>query len=101
MPSDDARRTGLRHRDVFRIVSRTRIDMKILRWMLPLAFALVGVLPAGLAGGQEFSSQFPSRLIKLIVPYPPGGGVDGLARPIAERLGRLWGQSVIIESKPG
>src|SRR5215213_1659026 len=70
--------------------------MKTLRWMVPLALALAGVLPA-MANGQ----QFPTRLIKLIVPYPPGGGVDGLARPIAERLGRLWGQSVIIENKPG
>jgi len=75
--------------------------MKILRWMVPLALALAGVWPAGIAAGQESPSQFPSRLIKLIVPYPPGGGVDGLARPIAERLGRLWGQSVIIENKPG
>ena len=71
--------------------------MKTLRWMVPLVLALAGVLPAGMASGQEF----PSRLIKIIVPYPPGGGVDGLARPIAERLGRLWGQSVIIENKPG
>jgi tripartite-type tricarboxylate transporter receptor subunit TctC len=69
--------------------------------MVPLALALAGVWPAGIAAGQESPSQFPSRLIKLIVPYPPGGGVDGLARPIAERLGRLWGQSVIIENKPG
>ena len=71
--------------------------MKILRWMVPLVLVLAGVVPAGIASGQEF----PSRLVKLIVPYPPGGGVDGLARPIAERLGRLWGQSVIIENKPG
>src|SRR5471030_2189638 len=75
--------------------------MKILRWIVPLVLALAGVVPAGTASGQEFPNQFPSRLIKLIVPYPPGGGVDGLARPIAERLGRLWGQSVIIENKPG
>jgi tripartite-type tricarboxylate transporter receptor subunit TctC len=65
--------------------------------MVPLALALADVLPAGTANSQEF----PSRLIKIIVPYPPGGGVDGLARPIAERLARLWGQSVIIENKPG
>jgi tripartite-type tricarboxylate transporter receptor subunit TctC len=47
------------------------------------------------------AQDFPTRLVKIIVPYPPGGGVDGLARPIADRLGRLWGQSVIIENKPG
>ena len=75
--------------------------MKALRWMVPLALALAGVWPASMTSGQELPSQFPNRLIKIIVPYPPGGGVDGLARPIAERLGRLWGQSVIIENKPG
>jgi tripartite-type tricarboxylate transporter receptor subunit TctC len=71
--------------------------MKTLRWIVPLVLALAALLPAGTANSQEF----PSRLVKLIVPYPPGGGVDGLARPIAERLGRPWGQSVIIENKPG
>jgi tripartite-type tricarboxylate transporter receptor subunit TctC len=58
--------------------------MKTLRWIVPLVLALAALLPAGTANSQEF----PSRLVKLIVPYPPGGGVDGLARPIAERLGR-------------
>ena len=36
-----------------------------------------------------------------MVPYPPGGGVDGLARSLAARLGKMWGQPVIIENKPG
>jgi tripartite-type tricarboxylate transporter receptor subunit TctC len=73
--------------------------MKAARLSTPLAlvFALVGVLCTSAASSQEF----PTRLIKIIVPYPAGGGVDGLARPIAERLSRLWGQSVIIENKPG
>jgi tripartite-type tricarboxylate transporter receptor subunit TctC len=62
-----------------------------------LALMLVCVLPASDVSSQEF----PSHLVKLIVPYPPGGGVDGLARPLAERLGRMWGQSVIVENKPG
>lgn len=62
-----------------------------------LVSVLVGVLFATTADSQEF----PSRLVRLIVPYPAGGGVDGLARPIADRLGRMWGQSVIVENKPG
>jgi tripartite-type tricarboxylate transporter receptor subunit TctC len=35
------------------------------------------------------------------VPYPPGGGVDGLARPLAESLSRRWKQPVLVENKPG
>jgi tripartite-type tricarboxylate transporter receptor subunit TctC len=56
-----------------------------------------GQLAASVAPAQDF----PSRTIKIVVPYPAGGGVDGLARPIAERLSRLWGQSVIVENKAG
>ena len=45
--------------------------------------------------------DFPTRVVRLIVPYPAGGGVDGLARPIAERLSRVWRRPVIIENKTG
>ena len=47
------------------------------------------------------AQEFPSRTVRIVVPYPPGGGVDGLARPLAERLTRLWGQAVMIENKAG
>ncbi len=45
--------------------------------------------------------EFPSQIVRFVIPYPAGGGVDGLARPLAERLGKMWGQSVVIENKPG
>ena len=69
--------------------------MKAVHW-LPVVSALVAVLP-NIAAAQEF----PSRVVKLVVPYAAGGGVDGLARPLAERLGRVWGQTIIVENKPG
>jgi tripartite-type tricarboxylate transporter receptor subunit TctC len=47
------------------------------------------------------AQEFPSQPVKLVVPYPPGGGVDGLARPIAERLSQTWGKPVIVENRPG
>jgi tripartite-type tricarboxylate transporter receptor subunit TctC len=72
--------------------------MTSLRWSAVLALTVAGAL-FGVATSR--AEEFPSRLVKIVVPYPAGGGVDGLARPIADRLGKLWGQTVIIENKPG
>jgi tripartite-type tricarboxylate transporter receptor subunit TctC len=47
------------------------------------------------------AQSFPSRFVRLIVPFPPGGGGDALARPLAQRLSEVWGQQVIVENKGG
>jgi tripartite-type tricarboxylate transporter receptor subunit TctC len=47
------------------------------------------------------ADDYPSRLITIIVPYPPGGGVDIVARDIGERLREKWGQPVIVENRAG
>jgi tripartite-type tricarboxylate transporter receptor subunit TctC len=44
---------------------------------------------------------YPARTVKVIVPFPPGGGADTLIRLISPVLGDLWKQSVIIENRPG
>ena len=49
----------------------------------------------------SFSQNYPSKPIRLIVPFPPGGVADIIARPLAENLSSLLGQSVIIENKAG
>jgi tripartite-type tricarboxylate transporter receptor subunit TctC len=46
-------------------------------------------------------SSFPTRTVRLIVPFTPGGSTDILARLIGERLAARWGQAVVIENKPG
>jgi tripartite-type tricarboxylate transporter receptor subunit TctC len=55
------------------------------------------LLCCGLAAAQ----QYPSRPVKLIVAYPPGGSSDLMARVFAAKLSDMWGQQVLVENKPG
>jgi len=48
-----------------------------------------------------FSAGWPEKPIKIIVPYPPGGGVDAVARTYAQRLGELLNVNVVVENKAG
>jgi len=64
--------------------------------------ALAAAQLAGTAFVSEANAQaYPARVIKLIAPYPPGGGVDTVARLIAERLAPKLGQQVVVDNKPG
>src|SRR5438874_11113034 len=50
---------------------------------------------------QSQIQTYPNRPIKVIVPFPAGGPTDGMARIIADRLGAVLGQSIVIENKGG
>ena len=61
-------------------------------------------LLAGMAAGplrQAWAATYPSRTIRLLVPFPPGGGTDLVARAIAEKISGRLGQRMIIENKSG
>jgi len=66
--------------------------------MTALAAVLAVAMPSGAGHAQ---SAFPTRPVKMIVPYPPGGGTDLLARALAQQLGQKWQQSVIVENVGG
>ena len=64
------------------------------------AAALLAVA-ATLFAGSVAAQTYPSKPVRLIVTYPPGGSSDLMGRVLGQKLSELWGQQVIIESKPG
>jgi len=56
---------------------------------------------AALAADAALAQSYPAKPVKLIVTYPPGGSSDLLARVFGQKLSEVWGQPVIVESKPG
>ena len=63
-------------------------------------FAAAGVL-AALAPAQAAEQNYPVKTIRVIVPYPPGGTSDILARLIGAKLTESWGQAVVVDNRPG
>ena len=64
-------------------------------WMVVWAAALC------VAGAGALAQEWPTRPVKLIVPYPAGGGVDVMARALAQRLQDKWQQPITIDNRPG
>ncbi len=63
-----------------------------------LAAASVLLLAAGAASAQD---KYPSKPIRMLVPFPPGSASDFLARTLGQKLGELYGQQVVIDNRPG
>jgi tripartite-type tricarboxylate transporter receptor subunit TctC len=65
-----------------------------------LSVALVGLLGAIFAGGQAVAT-YPERMLRIVVPFAPGGGTDVVARTLAQEMAKDLRVSVIIENRPG
>ncbi len=62
--------------------------------------ALVAALCVGCLGS-VMAQDYPNKPVRLVVPLAPAGAADILGRLVAERLSTAWGQSVVVDNKPG
>lgn len=74
------------------------------RLLMALAAVLPAAMPVPAAAQQDAASGsqgYPGRPIKWIVPFPPGGAMDNIARTLGEQMGRKFGQPLVIENRAG
>src|ERR1700704_3616274 len=72
------------------------MDIRALRVAASLACALPALLSGTLAWG-----AFPEKTVRVIVPSPPGGGNDIMARLASQKLAESWGKQVVVDNRPG
>ncbi len=72
-----------------------------MKYLLQFCSLVGGIALLGLPAGAVHAQTYPSKPITVIVPFPPGGTTDLVARTIGQKLSEAWGQSVVIDNRGG
>ena len=72
----------------------------MMRHLTQAAWALGLGLSLGLGALTAQSQTFPTKPVRLVIPFAPGGSTDASARIIQDKLSTLWGQPLVIDTKP-
>jgi tripartite-type tricarboxylate transporter receptor subunit TctC len=75
--------------------------MRILVAFKTVCFAAAGILALAVAPASAVAQNFPNQTMRFVVPFPPGGGLDAVARMLAPELQKSMGQTVVVENKAG
>src|SRR5262245_360401 len=79
------------------VLSRTKAVLSFSFLLPPSAFLLC----CGLAAAPAMAQSYPTKPVRFVLPYPPGGGSDTIGRPLAQKLGEGLGQQFIFENRGG
>jgi tripartite-type tricarboxylate transporter receptor subunit TctC len=63
--------------------------------------AMLAVACIALSAMAAQAQSFPTKAVRIVIPYPAGGSVDNITRAVAPRLGAIWGQPIVIENRAG
>jgi tripartite-type tricarboxylate transporter receptor subunit TctC len=80
---------------VFKLLPTVSVCSQVARHMALVVAAVLVAAPVA------FAQSYPTKPVKLVVPFPPGGSLDLTGRLLAQKLTEAWGQPVVVENKPG
>lgn len=68
---------------------------------MPMKLLRAFVVLLGCFAATAAAQSWPAKPVRIVVAYPPGGGIDVIGRQLAEKLSAAWGQPVVVENRPG
>src|SRR5829696_7843612 len=69
--------------------------------MVMRVYSMAGILMFAALGPAHAQTSFPTKPVRIVVAFPPGGGTDIVARLMAPKLSEAWGQQVIVDNRAG